>query len=141
MVDQEKAVEEIGEIEIDKKRDEREKCEPQLHTQYRQVLGQLNWVQSRTQWHICYLFSRAASAAASPTVADVKNLNRVVKQLRAQPAKLYFWPLKTHVRIMGIPDASYQNNSDKSSQRGTHYLDCRGEGSAQGHYERKPGGL
>ena len=28
-----------------------------------------------------------------------------------------FWPLKGSQRILGMPDASYRNNSDKSSQR------------------------
>ena len=32
------------------------------------ILGQLNRLQSRTQCHICYRFSRYASAAASPTI-------------------------------------------------------------------------
>ena len=32
--------------------------------------------------------------------------------------KLYFWPLKTKSRIIGYPNASYQNNADHSSQRG-----------------------
>jgi hypothetical protein len=32
--------------------------------------------------------------------------------------KLYFWPLKGRLRILGYPDASYRNNPDLSSQRG-----------------------
>ena len=92
-------------------------CNPQLHTAYRSVLGQLNWLQSRTQVHICYKFSRCASAAASPTIGDVREINKVVRTLKSQYVDGRFWPLKGSQRILGMPDASYRNNSDKSSQR------------------------
>jgi hypothetical protein len=89
-----------------------------MHTEYRSVLGSLNWLQSRTQFQIAYKFSRAASAASKPTIGDVKALNKIVRTVRAQPLKLRFWPLKGRLRILGYPDASFQNNEDKSSQRG-----------------------
>ena len=92
-------------------------CNPQLHTAYRSVLGQLNWLQSRTQVHICYKFSRCASAAASPTIGDVREINKVVRTLKSQYVDGRFRPLKGSQRILGMPDASYRNNSDKSSQR------------------------
>ena len=41
-------------------------------TEYRSVLGKLNWLQSRTQFHISYDFSRCASAAANATILDAK---------------------------------------------------------------------
>ena len=44
-------------------------------TEYRSVLGKLNWLQSRTQFHINYHFSRCASVAANATILDVKELN------------------------------------------------------------------
>ena len=81
------------------------------------VLGQLNWLQSRTQVHICYKFSRCASAAASPTIGDVREINKVVRTLKSQYVDGRFWPLKGSQRILGMPDASYHNNNDKSSQR------------------------
>ena len=48
-VDQERCIEELGEIEFDKKLFDTDFCQPSLHTQYRSVLGQVNWLQSRTQ--------------------------------------------------------------------------------------------
>ena len=81
------------------------------------MLGQLNWLQSRTQVHICYKFSRWASAAASPTIGDVREINKVVRTLKSQYVDGRFWPLKGSQRILGMPDASYRNNSDESSQR------------------------
>ena len=51
-------------------------------TEYRSVLGKLNWLQSRTQFHISYHFSRCASASASATILDAKELNRVVRLVK-----------------------------------------------------------
>ena len=91
---------------------------PAMHTRYRSLLGQMNWLQSRTHFQCCYKFSRCASRAASPTVADVKALNKLPRQLKSQPVNLQFWPLTLPLRIIGFPDASYRNNEDGSSQRG-----------------------
>ena len=78
-----------------------------MHTEYRSVLGNINWLQSR-----------AASAAANPTIGYVKELNKVVRSVRAQPVRLTFWPLRGPLRILGYPDAAFKNNAEKSSQRG-----------------------
>ena len=43
-------------------------------TEYRSVLGKLKWLQSRTQFHISYHFSRCVSASASATILDAKGL-------------------------------------------------------------------
>ena len=56
--------------------------------------------------------------ATSPTIGDVKALNKLARQLKSQPVKLQFWPLTGPVRIIEFPDASYRNNEDGSSQRG-----------------------
>ena len=118
-VDQEKKVEELESVVYDKSLGDEVECDKQLHTQYRSVLGQINWLQSRTQAQSCYLFSRCASAAAGPKIKDCKNLNKLVRAIRAGVAgeivDLRFWPLKGNLRIIGYPDAAYQNNEDKSS--------------------------
>ena len=118
VVDQDKAVEELSCIPVDSSRKDNEVCDPKMHTAYRSLLGQLNWLQSRSQFHASYKFSRAASAAAAPTMGDVRMLNRVTKMVRSNPVRLRFWPLKGKLRILGYPDASYKNNEDQSSQRG-----------------------
>ena len=119
VVDQDRQVDELSEIKVSKGSPDSQVCSPQMHTEYRSVLGMLNWLQSRTQYHICYRFSRAASAAASPTILDVRELNKVVRVVRALPVKLTFWPLKgSNLRILGYPDAAFKNNKDGSSQRG-----------------------
>eukprot|EP00435_Cladocopium_sp_Y103_P026803 s2064_g6.t1 len=116
-VDQKLVVDAVEEVKIDKTLKDNIQCNPQLHTAYRSALGQLNWLQSRTQVHLCYKFSRCASAASSPTIGDVREINKVVRTLKSQYVDGRFWPLKGQQRILGMPDASYRNNSDKSSQR------------------------
>ncbi len=117
-VDQNKAIEELTEIVFAKALPDNKECDPQMHTAYRSVVGQINWLQSKTQFHVCFKFSRSASALAKPTIADVKALNKLVRSLRAQFATLKFWSLRGPSRLVAIPDAAYRNNPDKSSQRG-----------------------
>ena len=73
-------------------------CTAYMHTEYRSVLGQINWLQSRTQFQAVYLFSRCASAFASPKIEDWKRLDKLVKTnragLNAENIKLCFRPLK-----------------------------------------------
>ena len=130
-VDQEKAVEEIHEVEFDKSLKDDVACTPALRTEYRSVLGSLNWLQSRTQFQSAYRFSRCASASAAPTIGDVRAINKLVRSVRAEVVKLCFWPLKGPVRVLGCPDASYRNNSDKRSQRGQCVFLC--EQRVDGH--------
>ena len=117
-VHQQKAIDLLFEAKIPKGLSDEDKLEPYLHTEFRSILGSINWIQSRTQYPYCYSFSRLASASQSPTVNDLKQINKLVRQIRADPAELRFWPLKGQLRLLSIPDAAYRNNSDKSSQRG-----------------------
>ena len=105
-------------MEFDKKLRDTDFCQPAFHTQYRSVLGQVNWLQSRTQYKACYRCSRCASAAASPTIADVKQLNKLVRSIRSEPCVLRYWPLKGKLRLSDYLDVAYRNNADNSSQRG-----------------------
>ena len=117
-VGQEKAIEELEEIPVERNTKEDLHCTPAMHTRYRSLLGQINWLQSRTQFQCYYKLSRCASKAACPTIGDVKALNKLARQLKSKPVKLQFWPLTGPLRIIGFPDASYRNNEDGSSQRG-----------------------
>jgi hypothetical protein len=118
VVDQMKDIEGLSEIQFDNSLRDDISCDPTLHTEYRSVLGSLNWLQSRTQFHICFAFSRCASASAAPTIKDCRAINKLVRQVRANPVTMIFHPLKGELRIVGYPDASYRNNEDKSSQAG-----------------------
>ena len=117
VVEQSLCVSELTEIVIQKGQKDEEKCDKDMHTAYRSLLGSINWLQSRTQFQACYQFSRCASAAASPTVGDCKALNKLCKQIVNDPMELKYWPLEGNPRLMAMPDAAFRNNSDKSSQR------------------------
>ena len=117
-VDQKLSVDAVEEVKIDNSLKDNAQCNPQLHTAYRSVLGQLNWLQSRAQVHLCYKFSRCASAASNPTIGDVREINKVVRTLKSQYVMEDFGlSLKGSQRILGMPDVSYRNNRGKSSQR------------------------
>ena len=111
-------VEELEEISIPRGSSDSEGCSKEMHAAFRSLLGSINWLQSRTQFQACYQFSRCDSASASPTIGDCRALNKLCRQIKNEPSELRFWPLKTAPRILGIPDAAFRNNSDKSSQRG-----------------------
>ena len=117
-VDQDLCIDELQEIPIEKNLTDTMACSPQHHTAFRSVLGQINWLQSRTQYPFCYRFSRSASCAAAPTYGDLRALNKLVRSVKNEPADLRYWPLKGPMRLIGFPDAAYRNNSDSSSQRG-----------------------
>ena len=117
VVEQSLCVSELTEIVIQKGQKDDEKCDKDMHTANRSLLGSINWLQSRTQFQACYQFSRCASAAASPTVGDCKALNKLCKQIVNDPMELKYWPLEGNPRLMAMPDAAFRNNSDKSSQR------------------------
>ena len=123
-VDQEKKVEELSEVSLDASLRDEQPCTPDYHKQFRSVLGQINWLQSRTQWQSCYLFSRCASACAGPKYGDLRALNKLVRKIRAEVVRLNFWTLFGLCRIVGYPDAAYRNNADKSSQRGQTIFIC-----------------
>ena len=118
VVSQQKAIDELKEILVERNTKEDLHCTLAMHTMYRSLLGQINWLQSRTQFQCCHKFSRCASRAASPRIGDVKALNKFARQLKSQPVKLQFWPLTGPLRIIGFPDASFRNYEDGSSQRG-----------------------
>ena len=48
----------------------------------------------------------------------MKALNKLARQLKSQPVKLQFSPLTGPLRTLRVPDASYRNHEDGSSQRG-----------------------
>ena len=116
-VHQNVAIDELQEITFDKYLKDDTPLTPQMHTAYRSVLGQTNWLQSRTQFHIGYQFSRCASKASSPTIEDVRAINKTVRTVKSIPLSMRFWPLRGKTRIVGYPDTSYRNNEDQSSQR------------------------
>eukprot|EP00975_Prorocentrum_lima_P007099 1525499-Prorocentrum_lima.AAC.1 len=52
-VDQEKHIEEFGEVSFDTSMKDTVMCDSDLDTQYRSVLGRIKWLQSRAQFQSC----------------------------------------------------------------------------------------
>ena len=103
IVDQDRQIEELSEVSIPKQLNDDTKCTSEQHTSFRSLLGSLNWLQSRTQFHVAYRFSRVASASAGPTIGDMRVVNKVVRSVRMDPQRLYFHKLKGQLRIVGYP--------------------------------------
>ena len=101
-VHQNVAIDELQEITFDKHLKDDTPLTPQMHTAYRSVLGQINWLQSRTQFHIGYKLSRCASKASSPTIEDVRAINKTVRTIKSIPLSMRFWPLRGKTRIVAI---------------------------------------
>ena len=86
-----------------------------MHTWHRGLLGQINWLQSRTLFQCWYKFSRCASNTASPTICNGQVLNTSWRDNSCRSQwKLQFWPLTRPMRTIGFPDASYRNDEDRS---------------------------
>ena len=117
-IDQNTAIGEMEEVKIPRGTPDDLKLDPYMHTEYRSKLGQVNYFQNKTQLHATFRFSRLASAAHSPTVKDLKELNKLIREIKFNPVQLNLYKLTGPLRLIVIPDASYQNNSDGSSQRG-----------------------
>ena len=94
--------EDLHEALIPKGKDTDSLLGPDL-TEYRSVLGKLNWLQSRTQFHISYHFSRCASASASATILDAKELNKVARLVKDKPQRLLLCTNQGVPRLMGLP--------------------------------------
>ena len=60
-VGQVKAIEELEEIPVERNTKEDHHCTLVMHTRYRSFLGQINGLQSRTQFQCCYKFTTCAS--------------------------------------------------------------------------------
>ena len=116
-VSQERAIEELEEIPAEKNIEEDLHCTPTMHTRYRRLLGQNNWVQSGTQFQCVASFQNVLQGQLLNNWW-CKSSNKLAGQLQSQPVKLQFWPLTGSLRIIGFLDSSYRNNEDGSSQRG-----------------------
>ena len=87
-VSQQKAIDELEEIPVERNTKEDLQCTLAMHTRYSSLLGQGNGLQTRTQFQCCCKLSRCASGTASPTIGDVKALNELARQLKSHPVKL-----------------------------------------------------
>ena len=75
-VNQQVAIDDLHEALIPKGAKDESALDREYHTEYRSILGKLNWLQSRTQFHVSYSFSRLASASAHRLSRTSRNSTR-----------------------------------------------------------------
>ena len=90
-VEQESAIDSVGEIEFARQQNDTDLCDASMHALFRSVAGQVNRFQSRAQRRACRWFSRCASASAGPAYVDDKALNKFVCAVRAEPPLASCW--------------------------------------------------
>ena len=72
----------VQEIAFDKNLKDDTPLTPQMHSAYLKCSRSDQLVQSRTQLRISYQFARCASKAASPTIEDVRAINKTVRTIK-----------------------------------------------------------
>ena len=91
-IHQDLCIEDFHEAPFPKGKDMDPPVGPDL-TEYRSILGKLSWLQPRTQFHISDHSSRCASASASATILDAKELNKVVCLVKDKAQRLLYAPI------------------------------------------------
>ena len=81
-LDQNLKIKELSEMSYDRAEGLDSTRGQEEHHQYRRALGQINSLQSRTQFQSCYGFSRCASNAAAPVIADAKRWSKLIRTIR-----------------------------------------------------------
>jgi len=85
--------------------------------QFRGIVGQLNWIASRTNPLICFDVCQLSVKLSQATVHDF-NTARKIKQQAMVPVNLRFVKLEGPVFFLAYCDASFANLPDGSSQGG-----------------------
>ena len=89
---------------------------------YQQLLGRINWLSHQSRPDLAFDAFSASLASQSPTVQDVKLLNKVVSKVDNGLNNIFYPRLdETSLRIVVFGDASYANLKDKVSS-GEGYL-------------------
>ena len=116
-VSQDKAIVELEEIPVERNTKEDLQCTPAMHTMCRSLLGQINWLQSRTRFQCCYKSPRCSSDGSFPNSWPYERSQQTGEANQAAVCGTSVCTTGP-LRILGCPDASYRNNDDGSSQRG-----------------------
>ena len=66
-----------------------------LVSEYRQLLGALGWMATRTRWDLAFAFSALAQFTTTPTQAKLRTLKSVLRLAQAFPRQLCFVAVKT----------------------------------------------
>ena len=85
----------------------------------RSALGQLNWLANMTRPDISYTVSKISGHIKEATVADVKEVNKIIKYAKDTPSVVSFPSLDAQSRqVVVFTDSSFNNLEDGGSQGG-----------------------
>ena len=88
-------------------------------TNYRSVVGQLNWVATQTRPDVAYDVCELSTAFGRTTVGDVIRANKAVMKVKNNPLSLWFGKVDLDECILECySDASFGNLTDHGSQGG-----------------------
>jgi hypothetical protein len=88
-------------------------------TSLRSALGQLNWLSNMTRPDISFTVSRVSGHIKQPIVADIKEVNKLIKHVKETPSTVAFPALDIpSTQVVVFTDSSFNNLDDGGSQGG-----------------------
>ena len=120
-VDQTSYINSISPILLDKDRAKNTAAPitDQERSQFRQLIGQLNWVTNMTRPEFCFEVCYASTIVNSATISDIIKLNKVLKKMKSEVSHIKFPSLNTQsLNIKTYTDASFNNLPKGGSQGG-----------------------
>ena len=86
--------------------------------EYRKYTGKISWLAQGTRPDLSYSALQLAKKNNSATIADLRNVNKVVEKIKKEDNKVVYSKVgeKEKLQLIGIVDASYK--SDEKSVGG-----------------------
>ena len=107
MEDYAESIEEIKELRNDDDKEALTKIENKL---YRKYVGKISWLAENCRPDLAVTALKMARKSSKPTLADLKNINKVVKKVRMKKNEVRFTRIgnKEDLEVNGVGDASYK---------------------------------
>ena len=119
MIDQHSYISSIRPLNISRSRSPETQLSKEETSQFKGLVGQLNWVCGITCPEISFEVCWASTRMCTPTVRDVTRLNKVVSQLKTKDNSILFPCLDPNsTEITVFTDASFNNLPNGGSQGG-----------------------
>ena len=119
MIDQHSYISSIRPLNISRSRSPETQLSKEETSQFKGLVGQLNWVCGITCPEISFEVCWASTRMCTPTVRDVTRLNKVVSQLKTKDNSILFPCLDPNsTEITVFTDASFNNLPNGGSQDG-----------------------
>jgi len=88
-------------------------------TALRSALGQLNWLANMTRPDLAFTVSKVSGHVKHAKVADIKEINKLIKHVRETPSSVLFPALDiASAHVIVYTDSSFNNLDDGGSQGG-----------------------